>query len=551
MKLTHTLALGIAVFGLLILAGLAGGFSSVQASEVSRSTAQPPATPTATPTAASGADSYGPDLEDFPNGVSPLTGLPVSDPDMLDMPAVIVSLSNFPPSARPQTGLSMAPQVYEIYISEGMTRFLTVFYGDMPTSYTAPVGDEEVRTEPLTTDDPLLGNRVWLDEDQDGLQDSSEPGIGGVKVSLLDASGDLLEAIITDGNGFYGFAAESGETYQVQVNLPSDYSFTKANIGSNDAIDSDINPQSGTSESLVFSAQSLDWDAGLITSEEPVVSQTELANPTLTPTTVALGPSEQPGDNPSIEGVRSGREAYAPIINAFPNGCLVAASKAAEVDVKICRNVYGKDVNDINSAGLSIDQLTDIAKANQNPNRLPNYSGNVFSASAPAGGSPALKLEVFYSFLNQSYWQYDAAAGGYLRYEDFTDPDRVGEFQVSTDRLTGLPLSFENVVVLFVEHTARTSTIIDLNMNPGMMGRAIVFRNGQIYQNVFWSTLNEDYEQTSGMTRPIRLRYADGTPFTIAPGNTWFHVATTFSAVWSLDDQSTWRYRFYAPEGAK
>jgi hypothetical protein len=39
-------------------------------------------------------------------------------------------VSNFPVSSRPQAGLSAAPQVWETFIGEGMTRLLTVYYGD-------------------------------------------------------------------------------------------------------------------------------------------------------------------------------------------------------------------------------------------------------------------------------------------------------------------------------------------------------------------------------------------------------------------------------------
>jgi hypothetical protein len=70
--------------------------------------------------------------EKFPEGVSPLTGLEVADPDLLDVPPVMVSITNFPVSARPQAGLSYSSFVYEIYISEGMTRYLATFYGDFP-----------------------------------------------------------------------------------------------------------------------------------------------------------------------------------------------------------------------------------------------------------------------------------------------------------------------------------------------------------------------------------------------------------------------------------
>ena len=72
----------------------------------------------------------GPD--EFPAGVNPLTGLPVENPALLELPPALVSVSNFPVSARPQAGLSFAPYVFEMYIGEGMTRYLALFYGVYP-----------------------------------------------------------------------------------------------------------------------------------------------------------------------------------------------------------------------------------------------------------------------------------------------------------------------------------------------------------------------------------------------------------------------------------
>lgn len=83
-----------------------------------------PPTPTPLP--------VGPNPEDIPDGYNPLTGLPAEDPSALMLPAVLISITNFPPSARPQSGLSFSPWVYEIYIAEGMTRFLATFYGAFP-----------------------------------------------------------------------------------------------------------------------------------------------------------------------------------------------------------------------------------------------------------------------------------------------------------------------------------------------------------------------------------------------------------------------------------
>ena len=65
-----------------------------------------------------------------PQAINPLTGQPVQDPVTLCQRPLLVSVSNFPVSSRPQAGLSAAAQVWETFIGEGMTRLLTVFYGD-------------------------------------------------------------------------------------------------------------------------------------------------------------------------------------------------------------------------------------------------------------------------------------------------------------------------------------------------------------------------------------------------------------------------------------
>lgn len=76
------------------------------------------------------AQAYGPDQ--FPAGINPLTGLPVANPANLQLPPALVSITNFPVTARPQAGLSFSPFIYEFYIGEGTTRFLAMFYGDYP-----------------------------------------------------------------------------------------------------------------------------------------------------------------------------------------------------------------------------------------------------------------------------------------------------------------------------------------------------------------------------------------------------------------------------------
>lgn len=90
-----------------------------------------------------------------------------------------------------------------------------------------------------------LGDLVWLDLDQNGLQSLDEPGIEGVTVLLLDANGATLASTVTDAGGIYGFGGLCAGTYGVQVDattLPAGLAPTLANVGGDDAVDSDPSP---------------------------------------------------------------------------------------------------------------------------------------------------------------------------------------------------------------------------------------------------------------------------------------------------------------------
>ncbi len=77
-------------------------------------------------------ESDGEDEHISSKSINPLTGLPVNNPENLLLPPALVSVTNFPPTARPQAGLSTSSIVFELFIGDGMTRYLAIFYGDYP-----------------------------------------------------------------------------------------------------------------------------------------------------------------------------------------------------------------------------------------------------------------------------------------------------------------------------------------------------------------------------------------------------------------------------------
>lgn len=85
---------------------------------------EPPATPAELPPPP---EPVGP--EAYPEGVNPLTGLPVEDPAILERRPMVVKISNAPEVVRPQSGLSQADILIEYYVEGGWTRFAAVFYG--------------------------------------------------------------------------------------------------------------------------------------------------------------------------------------------------------------------------------------------------------------------------------------------------------------------------------------------------------------------------------------------------------------------------------------
>lgn len=101
-----------------------------------------------------------------------------------------------------------------------------------------------------------IGDYVWFDANKDGIQDKSEYGVPGVKVSIVDAAGNpvidangkTVEPVFTDANGKYKFenllpnpdnivASGGNAAYKVTFTVPDGYSITKTNatIGGEDS----------------------------------------------------------------------------------------------------------------------------------------------------------------------------------------------------------------------------------------------------------------------------------------------------------------------------
>lgn len=462
-----------------------------------------------------------------PEAYNPLTGLPVADPSLLQIPAVLLSVSHFPVDARPQAGLSFAPYVFEFYITEGATRFLTTFYGEFPAPQVPIVGNCEVRRGIFKQTNLILGNRVWLDENQNGVQEAWEDGIGGVCVNLYDSNGTLLQQTTSDSNGYYGFNVEAGN-YIVEFLKPPQLEFTHKDAGEEEK-DSDVQRETGQTDPLSASASLLDLDAGFVPLALPAASERPLAK---------VGP------------VRSGRMVYRHIAAFFPDSCLIYAFASPEVEAYLPQCAFV--THDIQGGGymLDINEMIQYATGSQKPDQPIDYTSNVYSADPPEGGVDASQLHVYIAWLNQSAWVYDPLYQSWWRYVDYADPASAGAVHPEIDRLTGRQLHFENVIVLFAEHQVISPTNLEIRMEQDWLGKAMLFRDGQMY-NIKWSTVATEEEFQSGRRKPIRFLYSDDkTPFPLKPGHTWILVVTPETAV-TEQSAGEWLLQFSQPPGAK
>ena len=117
-----------------------------------------------------------------------------------------------------------------------------------------------------------LGDFVWHDLNENGIQDEGEPGIAGVMVELFASTGQLIGSVQTDENGFYRFTDLRQRLYYLQFTLLAGYKFTLQNAGEDSAIDSDVDA-TGTTPliSLAHGATFLGVDAGMILTDENIV----------------------------------------------------------------------------------------------------------------------------------------------------------------------------------------------------------------------------------------------------------------------------------------
>jgi hypothetical protein len=119
-----------------------------------------------------------------------------------------------------------------------------------------------------------IGNFIWNDLDQDGIQDAGEPGLKDVSVTLEGTTGAGVAvnlATTSDANGNYAFDGLKEGFYKLTFKLLPNSLFSPQNIG-DDNLDSDVDPATGSTGFFALgpSYNAAHWDAGMIVLDEKI-----------------------------------------------------------------------------------------------------------------------------------------------------------------------------------------------------------------------------------------------------------------------------------------
>lgn len=121
--------------------------------------------------------------------------------------------------------------------------------------------DMEARPPELAS----IGDYVWLDVNEDGIQDGNEIGYSGATVRLYDCTEVLIATTLTDADGYYLFDDLIPGDYHVEFVLPEGYVFSPQDQGGDDALDSDADMTTGVAICTTLDPGEHDptWDAGI------------------------------------------------------------------------------------------------------------------------------------------------------------------------------------------------------------------------------------------------------------------------------------------------
>ena len=174
-------------------------------------------------------------------------------------------------------------------------------------------------------------------------------------------------------------------------------------------------------------------------------------------------------------------------------------------------------------------------------NSQQNLRGGFFTEEVPQQELTASRIFSRYSEYSYNYWEYDPATHKYFRYQEANDmvKNKPEAYAPLSDAQTGLPVTAENVVMLFAPHIFSNKYNAEdevFNIDLIDFGSAYVFRDGVVIP-AQWNRVEPD--------QPVLLTDLTGNPIYLRPGRTFYQVMGVNSTY--TQNGEDWRFVFQTP----
>ncbi len=182
-----------------------------------------------------------------------------------------------------------------------------------------------------------------------------------------------------------------------------------------------------------------------------------------------------------------------------------------------------------------------VEKKHMADNSRQNLRSGFFSDQLQPSTLSASRIYTRYSSYSYNYWDYDSITHKYFRYEDNADVlnNQSEAYLPLTDALTGLPITADNLIEIFVPTSAANQyDVADqvYHIDPVGSGRAFVFRDGLAYPGRWYRT---------DMDQPLLIVDDAGLPIYLKPGQSFYEVIGESSKY--VNEGNQWFFNFSIP----
>lgn len=232
------------------------------------------------------------------------------------------------------------------------------------------------------------------------------------------------------------------------------------------------------------------------------------------------------------EGILGFHGAYITILDRIVE---VLGGRAFNGTTGLCPAICDDGRNIVTSKFGNSAELTALAEARGVENQQYPLKGMAFDPSPPDGGGEGEQATILYASINRGEWRYDQESGLYLRWIEDAASQNL-EMIPLVDSITGNQLAFSNVIILFANHTEFTAAMHDIDLWNATGQRALVFRDGKVYDGTWTTPVNN---------QPIQFLDSAGEILRLKPGNTWVVILGVTSSV--SEDNGSWTFNFSIP----